>query len=134
MPKYLALPVMRCDTNCGLCCGVVACTQGEYDAVDAYALQHGLSPITQGLTCPWYQAGQCAVHEVRPAVCRLFGHTERLECPKGYNVNVGGVLLRKYNARIKSATRVLHEAIAGWSVDSLKHDVAKANRNKLLDL
>ncbi len=134
MPKYLTLPAMQCDTNCGLCCGVVACTQGEYEAVQNYASEHGLSPVAQGLTCPWYQSGQCAVHDARPAVCRLFGHTERLECPKGYNVNVSGVLLRKYNERIKAATRVLHEAISGWTIDTMKQDVAKTNRKKLIDL
>lgn len=119
MAKYPPLPVMQCDPNCGECCGVVPCTQGEFVAVEAYAMENGLTPVAQGLTCPWYQNGGCAVHPVRPAVCRLFGHVPQLECPRGYNVNVGGTLKRKWDEKVQGATKFLHQALDGWSVEEL---------------
>lgn len=120
MPKYPSLPVMQCDTNCGECCGPVMATEGEFTAIEQYAAKNGLSPVKQGLTCPWYQGGQCTVHEVRPALCRLFGHSPRMNCPHGYNVNIGGTLLRKWNEKVGGASRFLHEAIEGWTVEDLK--------------
>lgn len=121
MSKYPPLPIMQCDTNCGACCGVVPCTEGEYTAVAAYAQERGIEPLRQGMTCPWYQGGSCAVHPVRPAVCRLFGHTEDMECPRGYNVNLPGPLLRRWAGRVAGASRYLHEIFPGWSLEGLSN-------------
>lgn len=82
------LPSMRCDDGCGECCGPVVCSQPEYDAVLAYAAEHGVEPVDQGVTCPWFQGGRCAVHEARPTTCRLYGHVDGMRCPRGYNANV----------------------------------------------
>lgn len=120
MPKYPSLPVMQCDSNCGDCCGPVSATEGEFATIEQYASEHGLTPARQGLTCPWYQRGECAVHEVRPALCRLFGHTPKMACPRGYNVNISGTLLRKWNTKVSGGARLLHEAIEGWTFEDLK--------------
>ena len=125
MSKYPPLPVMQCDTNCGACCGVVPCTEGEYTAVAEYAASHGLEPVRQGMTCPWYQGGSCAVHEVRPAICRLFGHVEDMECPRGYNNNIPGPLRRKWDSRTKNSERFLHEIFPGWTIDGLGNALKK---------
>lgn len=115
--KFPTLPVMKCDTDCGGCCGVVLCKEGEFQKVTEYAAEKGLTPIKQGLTCPWYQEGTCAVYPVRPGICRLFGHTEGLECKRGYNVNVSGQLLRNAQKAIGNATRCLHEVLGeGWDL------------------
>ncbi len=121
--KYPPLPVMQCDPGCGECCGPVICTQGEFEAVVNYAADHGIAPLDQGLTCPWYQQGKCAVHDVRPALCHLFGHVDNMECCKGYNVNIQGTLLRKWNDKMKGASRLLHEVIVGWTVKRLETDL-----------
>jgi Fe-S-cluster containining protein len=81
------LPEMRCDKGCDFCCTVAAASPSEYDRVLAYAKAHGLKPRKQGVLCPWYQGGRCAVHPVRPLVCRVFGHAPDLVCPRGYNTN-----------------------------------------------
>ena len=129
--KYPPLPVMQCDPGCGECCGPVICTQGEFEAIATYAITHSIVPLDQGVTCPWYQGGQCTVHEARPALCRLFGHVPRLECCKGYNVNISGTLLRKWNDKVKHGSRWLHEAITGWTPERLLADL-KSGRHELV--
>ena len=54
-----------------------------FKAITAYAACHNITPIRQGLTCPWHQNGCCAVYEVRPFICRRFGHTQNLLCRHG---------------------------------------------------
>jgi len=88
MRKLKVLPPMRCDDGCGDCCGVVPVTETEYRAVERYAKAHGITPLDQNDTCPFFQNGTCAVYDVRPTLCRLFGHTPGMTCPHGYNVNV----------------------------------------------
>lgn len=111
VPKYPQLPVMQCDAGCGECCGVVPCTQGEFEAVSNYAAANGIEPVRQGVTCPWYQQGVCKVHEVRPSLCRLFGHVPEMECSRGYNVNIQGTLLRKWKEKMIRSSRLLHEVL-----------------------
>ena len=79
---------MKCDNGCGDCCGVVPVTVQEYDRVVAYANLHGIVPLTQGVTCPFFQEGTCKVYPVRPRMCQMFGHTAKLKCSRGYNTNV----------------------------------------------
>lgn len=108
-------PAMRCDHGCGECCGVVVATKVEADAVKAYAAQNGIEPKRQGVTCPWFQEGKCAVYPARPFVCQAFGHVEAMKCPRGYNTNITP-------AREKELMRtVAVEAHASGSV--LLHDV-----------
>jgi Fe-S-cluster containining protein len=90
------LPEMRCDDNCGLCCGITFASEKEYQKIKDYMKEHNVFPErNHGLTCCLYQNGRCAVYPVRPLLCRVFGHTEQLFCPKGYNVNVPDKVIRK---------------------------------------
>lgn len=114
----LKLPVMQCDDGCGECCGVVPCTTQEYDRVVRYAEEHGIHPVAQGLTCPFYQGGKCAVYPVRPHVCQIFGHFDdpHLTCPHGYNTNVTPRRQREIEAKYlpqvrHGKTRLLHECL-----------------------
>lgn len=84
----LVFPPMRCDEGCGQCCGPAPATKAELAAVQRYITANGIVPVDQGLTCPFYQSGRCAVHPVRPRICQAFGHVEMLTCPRGYNENV----------------------------------------------
>lgn len=96
LPMLPPLPEMQCDIGCGKCCGPVPASPKEYMAIAVYSKMHGITPKRNGVTCPFYQEGQCAVHEVRPGICRIFGHSENLECPQGYNVNVEEDIIREY--------------------------------------
>lgn len=109
--KFPKLPVMQCDSGCGACCGVVMCKEGEYQKIIEYAEANQITPINQGATCPWYQQGTCSVYPVRPGLCRLFGHTERMTCKHGYNVNISSGLERVAKRAIGNATRCLHEVL-----------------------
>lgn len=111
--KRIELPQLNCKPNCGECCGVVPCTEAEYAAVEQYASEHGVIPKAQGLTCPFYQEGGCAVYEIRPFPCRFFGHVEEMPCPHGINVNVPSSLKRKLDASYPKPTRCLHELLPG---------------------
>jgi Fe-S-cluster containining protein len=84
------IPEMICEKNCGLCCGIVAVTKEEYGFVQAYIAKHGITPQRQGSTCPFYQAGVCAVYPARPSTCILFGHVPEMQCPKGHSTLVIG--------------------------------------------
>lgn len=111
--KRIELPQLNCKPNCGGCCGIVACKQSEYEAVEQYAKDHNIIPKAQGGTCPFYQDGECKVYPVRPFICKLFGHSERLTCPHGINVNMASSLERKLNESYGTPTRCLHELIPG---------------------
>jgi Fe-S-cluster containining protein len=108
---------------------VVLCKEEEYREVQEYVLANGLVPKKQGLTCPWYQEGECKVYPVRPGICRLFGHVERLECKHGRNVNVSGVVKRRAEKALGSPTRCLHEVFPDWKV-VLEAGVAFSKRSR----
>ncbi len=84
------LPAMRCDDGCGRCCGPVPVTARELGRVRAYVKLHGIALVQHQspLTCPLYDGTRCTVHPARPLLCRVFGHTPRLDCVHGYNTNV----------------------------------------------
>lgn len=107
----LDLPPTTCE-RCGGCCGIVPCTEAEFQAVQRYAQTQQVTPRRQGITCPYWQQTGCLVYPVRPLLCQLMGHTPRLTCRHGHNHHLPDKqverLMRKY--RKKPATRYLHEA------------------------
>jgi len=107
----MKLPVMKCDQGCGDCCGLAPSTDLEYDRVVQYAEKQGIIPIDQGVTCPFYQKGTCQVYPVRPLICQIFGHTERMKCSRGYNKNLPDRKIRKLVIRSGEPTRLLHEVL-----------------------
>ncbi len=87
----VALPAMQCDDGCGACCGPVPVTKSEAYEILGYMRRHGVTPKADHgpLQCALFDGQRCTVHPVRPLLCRVFGHTPRLECSRGHNVNVG---------------------------------------------
>jgi hypothetical protein len=89
------LPKMKCE-RCGACCGPSYANKKEYERIKQYMKEHGIRPVKHdSLKCPLYQNNACAVYPVRPVLCRLFGHSERLPCKQGNNVNVPDRKVRK---------------------------------------
>ena len=118
MKKLKVMPPMRCDTGCGECCGVIPVTETEFRSVQRFIAEHDITPAasTDG-TCPFYQQGSCAVHPVRPIICRLFGHSADplMTCTRGYNVNVPErEVVRALRANGRN-THVLHELAPNWN-------------------
>lgn len=115
------LPQMRCDDGCGECCGIVGCSSHEFVQVSRVVKARGIKPVRQGSTCPLFLGGRCSVYEVRPACCRVFGHTPELTCPRGYNVatppeHVKAHMATSLRGGIRSA-RFLHELV--YSLDEV---------------
>lgn len=106
---------MQCDSGCGDCCGIVPVTETEYRRVERYAKEHSILPLDQGVTCPFYQDNTCKVYEVRPFVCHLFGHTERMPCSRGYNVNIPERDAERLARANGLPVKVLHEMVPGFS-------------------
>jgi Fe-S-cluster containining protein len=111
------IPAMKCDDGCGECCGVVPVTEAEYETIATYVASHDIKPREQGLTCPFWQDGRCAVYDVRPLLCKLFGHTPGMTCSHGHNVNmrerdVRRMLKDAYNS--ENEPRVLHEMVPSY--------------------
>lgn len=88
LPLYPELPSMRCDSGCTECCGPATVSESEFAAIQHYIKTHQIKPVRQGITCPLYIDGRCSVYEVRPYICRMFGHSYLMDCPRGYNVNL----------------------------------------------
>lgn len=80
------IPSMRCDSGCGRCCGPAPVTKAELRTIQAYVARRGITPVSQGITCPLYIDGNCSVYQVRPLICRAFGHVEGLKCALDYDV------------------------------------------------
>lgn len=108
--KYPSLPVVQCDPNCGDCCGPAPCRDDEYATIATFIAEHDIQPKDNGqMTCPFYQGGTCAIYEVRPMVCRLFGHVDRMRCSRGYSAPITPRREREINQRYGVPTRLLHE-------------------------
>ena len=76
------IPEFACEPGCHDCCGPVTASGEEMarlpvksDAEHAAALD--------ALSCPHLGAQGCQVYAERPLICRLFGTTPQLACPKG---------------------------------------------------
>jgi Fe-S-cluster containining protein len=106
---------MKCDTGCGECCGIAPTTDSEFRRIEAFVQERGVVVVDQGITCPFYQGGRCVIYQVRPLSCRLFGHSEKMACPRGYNTNIPERKIRRAIERGGGAHRVLHEMHGpGW--------------------
>ena len=107
----LKLPTMKCDSECGECCGVVPATEAEYRRVETFVRDQKIEVRDQGITCPFYQEGKCVIYPVRPLACHLFGHSKKMECPHGHNVNIPERKVRRAIERKGDPHRVLHEML-----------------------
>lgn len=126
LPVLLDLPPMRCDEGCELCCSdVVPVSEAELVRVLAYANERGIAPqSSRPDLCAWYQFGRCAVYEVRPLMCQLYGHVDHpsLTCAKDpeYNANVGELPPPEayaQRAELGPTVRYLHEVLDAGMAD-----------------
>lgn len=79
---YAEIPrIPACDGSCAASCGPIAMYQGEFDRL---ARAHGARPrIRQTMTCPLLSpTGACTAYTARPYICRLWGTTPALRCPR----------------------------------------------------
>lgn len=119
LPVILDLPPMKaCDAGCRDCCKTaLPIPEAELARVVLYANERGIAPQSaEPEMCPFYQGGRCAVHDVRPTMCQLFGHVDTpwTTCPRGYNSEpCSDQLVRDAIIQIGPPTRYLHEVLDG---------------------
>jgi hypothetical protein len=82
---YAALPSLECRGQCAESCVPVDMSDAERDRITRI---HGVRIVprekTAGSSCPALTfLGTCAVYEVRPMICRLWGVAEAMRCPHG---------------------------------------------------
>jgi len=89
---YAMLPKIVCQRKCQDCCGPIMMTRLEARRLpelkcDTVPLKIGVGYFsrtsTKTLMCPLLKNGGCSVYSRRPAICRLWGLTEKLRCPFG---------------------------------------------------
>lgn len=80
---YAEIPAIpNCDGSCAEACGPIAMFKAEWERVKRSA---GRTPKLRpgALTCPMLSpTGRCTVYTVRPYICRLWGTTPALRCPR----------------------------------------------------
>ena len=116
MTKLPIFPRMQCDKGCGDCCGPAPATEHEYKKAIHVAKAKKLVLKHQGLTCPFYQEGTCAIYDARPLACRLYGHLKDMQCSRGYNTNISDDAGRKAILKNGFPTRILHEVLVEFGI------------------
>ena len=107
------IPVVECQKKCQNSCAQIRCSLSELNLIKKFCKANGLKYInvngannhmlkqslkgkvtSDDLMCKYLKDGTCTIHEVRPAICRLFGAADDLPCPHGCKV-VGTVMKSK---------------------------------------
>lgn len=109
----------------------------EAARIKAYVGEHGIRPRHHiGARCPLYIDGTCAVYAVRPRICAAFGHSHKMECPRGYNENVPeSELVRWIVTRGKEPVTTIHQVFGvplPWGLHETNVRVLGRLRGKLL--
>lgn len=79
---YATLPVITCQGLCQEACGPLM--MSKLEAIRLHDAGHEVSaPISKDCECSLLVEEKCSAYDIRPAICRLFGLTEDLQCPFG---------------------------------------------------
>jgi Fe-S-cluster containining protein len=86
-----SVPSVGCTGACADYCTAIGMSEGELELVreripsfpDSEEGLRRLAEDPAGYKCPALVLGRCAVYDVRPTVCRIFGNAETLPCPHG---------------------------------------------------
>lgn len=111
------LPAMQCDSDCGDCCQSFAIPEADYQKIRRYVKTHNIKMANRPddpTRCPFHYNDTCNIYDVRPEICRIFGHLPTLKCSRDYNVNVDSETAIQIDKAMKSrgvATRLLHELL-----------------------
>ncbi len=75
------IPVFDCEPGCHDCCGPVTASSEEIAVLPSKSdAEHAAS--LADWSCPYLGVEGCQVYAERPLICRLFGTTPRLACPR----------------------------------------------------
>ena len=78
----LQIPSFECVPGCHDCCGPVTASAEELSRLPEKSVaQHDAA--LANFDCVYLGPQGCEVYQQRPLICRLFGTTPRLACPRG---------------------------------------------------
>ena len=129
---------LGCPEGCSACCGFAPATEEEYALIQRFIARHKIIPVRHpdGETCPLFIDGRCAIYPVRPMICRLYGHTQDLNCPLGRNIQDESAVRRlmdRYDVLRTSKTRILHELCWTFAEIADLPGVTRTNRKAASD-
>ena len=93
---YAQLPPIACQGFCADSCGPISLSVRERERMEKMA-GHALG--VNGMSCNMLIEGKCAVYELRPMICRLWGVVKSLPCHYGCEPE-GGFLPDDEGARL----------------------------------
>lgn len=76
------IPCFECIPGCHDCCGPVTTSSEEMARLPVRSKAKHESALA-AWSCPHLGDNGCQVYAERPLICRLFGTTPRLACPRG---------------------------------------------------
>jgi hypothetical protein len=76
------IPAFECIPGCHDCCGPVTVSSEEMARLPVKSEAAHTAALAD-LSCPHLGETGCQVYAERPLICRLFGTTPRLACPRG---------------------------------------------------
>jgi hypothetical protein len=84
------IPECKCGSGCqGGCCGPILGREAEVKEIFRFLRDRHIEPehivVGESIRCGFLRATGCAIYEVRPLICRIFGVgplvVEKLRCP-----------------------------------------------------
>jgi hypothetical protein len=78
----LQIPSFACVPGCHDCCGPVTASSEEMSRLPVKSDAEHEAALAE-YNCVHLGPKGCEVYDQRPLICRLFGTTERLPCPRG---------------------------------------------------
>ena len=76
------IPEFACEPGCHDCCGPVTASSEEMARLPLKSEAEHATALAE-LNCPHLGPKGCEAYLERPLICRLFGTTPKLACPKG---------------------------------------------------
>lgn len=76
------IPAFECEPGCHDCCGPVTASSEEMARLPVKSEEEHAAALA-ALSCPNLGDRGCQTYMERPLICRLFGTTPRLACPRG---------------------------------------------------
>lgn len=76
------IPSFACTPGCHDCCGPVLASSEEAARLPGRP-EAAREAALAALSCPYLGPAGCEAYTERPLVCRLFGTTAQLPCPRG---------------------------------------------------
>ncbi|UOG93494.1 MAG: YkgJ family cysteine cluster protein [Candidatus Thiothrix sulfatifontis] len=76
------IPAFACEPGCHDCCGPVTASSEEIAELPVKSEAEHAEALADW-RCPYLGEQGCTVYAERPLICRVFGTTLRLACPRG---------------------------------------------------